>query len=77
MARKRTEEESRTLVNAVIAWYRFYEVPPEVDVSSVLCNAAIELGDDGCDDEMIATILIGTYVGLQSARVNAKQRSVH
>lgn len=39
---------------------------------TTLCDAAIELYDGGCRsvDEM-ATVLIGTYVGLAATRVNS------
>jgi hypothetical protein len=57
---------------AVRNWYRFYEVPPNKQSSQVLCTAAINLYNEGyrsVDD--IATVLIGTYVGIWSTKVNA------
>nr|WP_246724462.1 MULTISPECIES: hypothetical protein [Rhizobium] len=44
-----------------------------------LCDAAIDLYDDGCRSlEEMATVLIGTYVGLAATRVNApSSNSVH
>jgi hypothetical protein len=44
-----------------------------------LCDAAIDLYDDGCRSlEEMATVLIGTYIGLAATRVNAPtSSSVH
>ncbi|TBF31529.1 hypothetical protein [Rhizobium ruizarguesonis] len=64
---------------AVREWYRHYEVEWDDQASSFLCDAAIELYNEGCRSvEEMATVLIGTYVGLAAARVNApSSSSVH
>lgn len=76
---KQQNFEFRLMSEAVQAWYRFYEVSPDDRASQVLCNAAIDLYNDGyrtVDD--IATVLIGTYVGIWSTKINAAtSTSVH
>jgi hypothetical protein len=76
---KQQNFEFRLMSEAVQAWYRFYEVSPDDRASHVLCNAAIDLYNDGyrtVDD--IATVLIGTYVGIWSTKINAAtSTSVH
>ncbi|MGO8080919.1 hypothetical protein [Rhizobium leguminosarum] len=64
---------------AVREWYRHYKVEWDDKASSFLCDAAIDLYDDGCRSvEEMATVLIGTYVGLAATRVNApSSSSVH
>ncbi|MGZ2432627.1 hypothetical protein [Rhizobium redzepovicii] len=61
---------------AVSQWYRHYNAAWDDDASSFLCDAAIELFNEGCHsvDEM-ATALIGAYVGLAATRVNAPSSS--
>ncbi|MBX5174456.1 MULTISPECIES: hypothetical protein [unclassified Rhizobium] len=62
----------RIMSKAVREWYRYYEVEWDDQASSFLCDAAIELYDRGCRSvEEMATILIGTYVGLAATRINA------
>ncbi|NKL39753.1 hypothetical protein GFL57_01755 [Rhizobium leguminosarum bv. viciae] len=48
-------------------------------IKRLLCDAAIELYNEGCRSvEEMATLLIGTYVGLPATRVNApSSSSVH
>ncbi|MGM5056121.1 hypothetical protein ACD589_15740 [Rhizobium sp. 814_E9_N1_1] len=61
---------------AVREWYRYYEVEWDDQASSFLCDAAIELYNEGCRSvEEMATVLIGTYVGLAATRVNAPSSS--
>ncbi|MGO6727864.1 hypothetical protein ELI54_30075 (plasmid) [Rhizobium ruizarguesonis] len=64
---------------AVREWYRYYEVEWDDQASSFLCDAAIEFYNEGCRSvEEMATLLIGTYVGLAATRVNApSSSSVH
>ncbi|NEK17761.1 hypothetical protein [Rhizobium leguminosarum] len=64
---------------AVREWYRYYEVEWDDQASSSLCDAAIELYNECCRSvEEMATVLIGTYVGLAATRVNApSSSSVH
>ncbi len=61
---------------AVSQWYRYYNADWDDHASSFLCDAAIDLYNDGCSsaDEM-AAILIGTYVGIPATRVNAPSSS--
>jgi len=66
------DEHFRMMSEAVQAWYRYYEVDPDDQASQTLCAAAIALFNDGhrsLDD--LSTMLIGTYVGRWSTRVNA------
>ena len=76
---KQQDSEYRLTSEAVQTWYRFYEVSPDDRASHVLCTAAIDLYQHGyrtADD--IATMLIGTYVGIWSTKVNAStSASVH
>jgi hypothetical protein len=73
------DKDFRMLSEAVQAWYRYYEVAPDEQASHTLCSAAIDLFNEGyrtCDG--IATMLIGTYVGRWSTRVNAPtSQSIH
>ncbi len=57
---------------AVSQWYRHYNVTWDDEASSFLCDAAIKLYEEGSRSaEEMATVLIGTYVGLAATRVNA------
>lgn len=70
------ERDFRMLSEAVQAWYRYYEVAPDETASEKLCSAALDFFNEGYrtkDD--IATMLIGTYVGRWSTRVNAPASS--
>jgi hypothetical protein len=76
---KPAQDDRLIMSKAVKAWYLYYNVAWDDQASSFLCDAAIELYNEGCRsaDEM-ATILIGTYVGLAATRVNAPSSgSVH
>jgi hypothetical protein len=67
------------LLRADQAWHRYYEVEPDDQSSHTLSAAAIEFFQNGhrtLDD--VTTLLIGTYVGKWSTRVNAPtSASVH
>nr|WP_223217165.1 hypothetical protein [Rhizobium cauense] len=65
--------------NAVRAWYVYYEESPDQRTSTVLSSAAVDLYRKGHRTaENIAAMLIGTYVGLYSTRVNAPtSRAIH
>ncbi|MCV9945139.1 hypothetical protein [Rhizobium sp. BT-175] len=57
---------------AVRRWFEFYEVPVDERASDTLSSAAISFYGDGCQTvDDIATMLIGTYVGLWATRINA------
>lgn len=73
------QEDHLLMSKAVREWYRYYEVEWDDQASSFLCDAAIELYNGGCRSlEEMATVLIGTYVGLAATRVNApSSSSVH
>ncbi|TAX38963.1 hypothetical protein [Rhizobium leguminosarum] len=73
------QEDHLLMSKAVREWYRYYEVGWDDQASSFLCDAAIGLYDEGCRSvEEMATVLIGTYVGLAATRVNApSSSSVH
>lgn len=67
-----TGSEYRMLAEAVLQWYSFYEVPPDDKASSTLVSAALDFFHDGhhtADD--LAVMLIGTYVGIWSTKINA------
>lgn len=65
-------EDRLIMSKAVREWYRHYNVSWDDQASSFLCDAAIELYNDGCRSvQEMATVLIGTYVGLEATRVNA------
>ncbi|PZM16444.1 hypothetical protein [Rhizobium tubonense] len=70
--RSKVEADFRVMSQAVLAWYRYYEIDPEVPPSIVLCTAALDLYKDGYRSvDEIANMLIGIYVGVYSTRVNA------
>jgi hypothetical protein len=72
MTQKSARPDIALLSEAVQRWYRFYEVSPDEAVSDVLCSAALGLYREGHRSlEDIATVLIGTYVGISATRVNA------
>ncbi|MEF3131010.1 hypothetical protein OS035_05960 [Rhizobium sp. 268] len=70
------QEDHLLMSKAVREWYRHYEVEWDDQASSFLCDAAIELYNEGCRSvEEMATVLIDTYVGLAATRVNAPSSS--
>ncbi|MGO7565822.1 hypothetical protein ACC754_44190, partial [Rhizobium johnstonii] len=73
------QEDHLLMSKAVREWYRHYEVECDDQASSFLCDAAIELYNEVCRSvEEMATVLIGTYIGLAATRVNApSSSSVH
>jgi hypothetical protein len=79
MTEKMIEPDVAVLSEAVQRWYRYYEVSVDDTATETLCGAALELYNEGHRTvEEIATILIGTYVGISSTRVNAPtSQSVH
>jgi len=67
-----TGNDWRMLAEAVVEWYSFYEVPPDDEASSALVGAALDFFRDGYQTtEDIAVMLIGTYIGIWSTKVNA------
>ncbi len=69
----------KMLSSAVQRWYRHYSDEHDERTSDVLCQATIALFEQGhrSEDEIV-TLLIGSYVGLDSTRVNAPtSSSVH
>ncbi|MBB3659999.1 hypothetical protein FHX15_005268 [Rhizobium sp. BK650] len=73
-------QDGRSMMStAVKEWYVYYNVGWDDQASSFLCDAAIELYNEGCRSaEDMAAILIRTYVGLAATRVNApSSNSVH
>lgn len=60
------------LASAVDQWFRYYEVEHDHHVWDVLCNAAIDFYNDGYrSEDDLATLLIGTFVGVASTKINA------
>lgn len=79
MEQPEPQSATKMLSRAVQRWYRYYEVEQDDRASHVLRHAAITLFNDGYrSEDDIATMLIGTYVGLNSTKVNAlTSSSVH
>ncbi|RXT29893.1 hypothetical protein B5P46_02200 [Rhizobium leguminosarum] len=79
MGGRQVEPVVAVVSEAVRRWFEFYEVPLDERASDALSSAAISLYGDGyqtVDD--IATMLIGTYVGLWATRINAPtSKAVH
>lgn len=73
------DSEFRMMSEAVHAWHRFYKVSVDDQASEVLCNAAVDLYNQGYQTAGdIATVLIETYVGIPSTKINAPaSASVH
>lgn len=64
--------EYRMLAEVVLQWYSFYDVPPDDEASSALVAAALDFFHDGYHTaEDLAVMLIGTYVGIWSTKINA------
>ena len=74
-----SDKDFRMLSEAVQQWFRFYEVSPDDRASSRLGSEALQLYNEGYRTaEEIATLLIGSYVGLWSTRIiSASSSSVH
>ncbi|MFP3547319.1 hypothetical protein SB748_28315 [Rhizobium sp. SIMBA_035] len=66
------EDLVKVLGSAVDQWFRYYEVENVHHVRNVLCNTALDLYKDGYRSEGdLATLLIGTFVGIASTKINA------
>ncbi|MBW9115625.1 hypothetical protein JNB88_18480 [Rhizobium cauense] len=66
----------RALSEAVSRWFEYYETEYDEAASETLCNAAVDLFNEGyrsTDD--IASLLIGAYVGIWFTRINAPTSS--
>jgi hypothetical protein len=62
----------RALSKAVSRWFEYYNAEYDETASETLCNAAVDLFNEGYrSTDEIATLLIGTYIGIWSTRVNA------
>ena len=73
MQRRPDDPAFRMMSEAVQQWYRFYLASPDEKATETLCSAAIDLYNEGYRSaDGIATVLIGTYVGIWSTRVNAQ-----
>ncbi|NLS07955.1 hypothetical protein HGP14_32530 [Rhizobium sp. P32RR-XVIII] len=79
MEQSEPQDAMKMLSRAVQRWHRDYEVKHDDHASHVVRHAVIALFNDGYRSEGdIATLLIGTYVGLSSTKVNAlTSSSVH
>ncbi|TAX22738.1 hypothetical protein ELI02_33840 [Rhizobium leguminosarum] len=59
------------LANAVDQWFRYYAVEHDDRVRDVLCNAGLDFYKAGYrSEDDLATLLIGTFVGLASTKIN-------
>lgn len=77
MEQSEPQDAMKMLSRAVQRWFRNYEVEHDDHASHVPRYAAIALFNDGYRSEGdIATMLIGTYVGLSSKKVNALTSSI-
>jgi hypothetical protein len=66
------EDLVKVLASAVDQWFRYYDVDQDDHVWNVLWKAAFDLYKDGYrSEDDLATLLIGTFVGLASTKVNA------
>jgi hypothetical protein len=66
------EDLVKVLATAVDQWFRYCEVDHDEHVWNVLRNAALDLYKDGYRSEGdLATLLIGTVVGMASTKSNA------
>lgn len=71
-SRSANEPNFRMLSQAVQRWYRHYGETPTDACSALLCMHAIRLYNEGVrSEELIASELIGTYVGLPATKINA------
>lgn len=60
------------LANAADQWFLYYAVEHDDRVRDVLCNAALDFYKDGYrSEDDLATLLIGTFVGVASTKINA------
>jgi hypothetical protein len=73
------DSEVRLISEAVRSWFCFYEVDEDDRALQTLCTAALDLYGEGYRTaDALATMLIGTYVGIWSTRINAPgSNSVH
>ena len=67
--------EDLTLRNALLMWFRVYEVPFDAEAATVLYDAALPLYWEGHGEQHIADHLIQAYGGLLSTRINAPSSS--
>jgi hypothetical protein len=70
-------EDSSILLNAVVTWFRVYQVPFDQRVADVLCNAAISLQSYGLGGRHITDYLIQTYKGPMATRATAPTSSAY
>ncbi|NKN09527.1 hypothetical protein [Rhizobium laguerreae] len=72
MEKMNREQLTQMLSRAVHRWFRYYGLERDNYASQVLCNAALEFYNEGYrSEDDIATILIGTYVGVDATKINA------
>jgi hypothetical protein len=76
---KTLSADAGVVSEAIKQWFAYYEVPLNEPMSHALCSAAIRYYAQGHRNaDALATLLIGTFVGVWSTRVNAPtSESVH
>ncbi|MHC2363653.1 hypothetical protein [Rhizobium leguminosarum] len=70
------QAEEAIIVNAVLMWFQFYEVPFDERAADVLCERAILLYSEGRGQRYINDHLIQTYSGAMATRANAPSSSL-
>jgi hypothetical protein len=69
--------DSSILLDAVVTWFRLYQVPFDQTVADVLCNVAISLHSSGLGGRQITDYLIQTYNGPMAIRATAPSSSAY
>lgn len=70
-------EDSSNILDAVVTWFRVYQVPFDKRVANVLCSAAISLQSHGLGGRQITDYLIQTYNGPMATRATAPSSSAY
>lgn len=65
------------LLNAVVTWFRVYQVPFDHDVAEVLCSVAISLFSQGLGERQITDHLIQKFSGPMATRATAPSSSAY
>ncbi len=68
---------SSAMLNAVVKWFRVYQVPFDHAVADVLCTVAIALHSNGFGERQIADFLIQNFNGPLATKEAAPSSSVY
>ncbi len=69
--------EGPILLNAVVTWFRVYQVPFDYKVADVLCTVAFSLYSQGLGGRQIADYLVENYNGPMATLATAPSSSSH